>query len=358
MIKKTLVISGLALLLSACGASGGSYDGQPYRKARTLDNFQDYVDYLDQRAVFEGVGKRTIERKGRNVRYIPKAVELDNSQAERAQRNRNRPATPNPNGVSNYLNRVLTQQKVDIAAKRYWEQLPALNQASRQYGVPNHYIMALWGMESSFGYYQGNYDVLSVLATLAFDGRREALFSQEYVNALKILQQDVIPRASMKGSWAGAMGQSQFMPTSFLQYAVDADGDGRKDIWKNQYDVFASIANYLSTVGWDKNLPWGVEVALDEPMSLDLAGTEHNKKRSLSSWQAMGVSLKSYNTTDMQRLQQLASADLWLVRPNKEAGRAFLVTNNYRTLLNWNNSNYFAVSIGMFADRIAQRINQ
>lgn len=361
MFRKILPLGCLALALSACGSSNNQstpYNGQAYDKPRSLNNFQDYVNYLEQRAVAEGVNPRTIAQKGQGVNYIAKAVELDNSQAERAQRNRDTPAAPNPNGVTNYLNRVLTQQKVDIAAKRYWEQLPALNQASKKYGVPNNYIMALWGMESSFGYYQGNYDVLSVLATLAFDGRREKLFSQEYINALKILQQDVISRERMKGSWAGAMGQSQFMPTSFLSYAVDADGDGSKDIWKNQYDVFASIANYLSTVGWDKNLPWGIEVQLDEPMSLEIAGVENNKKRLLSTWQAMGVRLKNYSTADMQRWQQLSNTDLWLVRPNKEVGRAFLVTNNYRTLLNWNNSNYFAISIGMFADRIAQQVGQ
>lgn len=355
MFKKSVIVSCLAIVLSACG-SNSEYNGQAYNKPRTTNNFQDYVRYLEQRAIREGVSARTIAQQGPGVNYIAKAVELDNSQAERAQRNRNTPVTPNPNGVNNYLNRVLTQQKVDLAVKRYWEQLPLLNQVSKKYGVPNHYIMALWGMESSFGHYQGNYDVLSVLATLAFDGRREKLFSQEYINALKILQQKVISRERMKGSWAGAMGQSQFMPTAFLSYAVDADGDGSKDIWKTQADVFASIANYLSTVGWDKNLPWGVEVQLDEPMSLELAGVESDKKRALSTWQAMGVRLKHYHTADMQRWQQLANADLWLVRPNKEAGRAFLITNNYRTLLNWNNSNYFALSIGMFADRISQKI--
>ena len=358
MFNKSLFFGALALVLTGCSSNTSTYSGQPYDKPRTLNNFNDYVSYLEQRAVSEGVSQKTIQQKGQDIRYIAKAVELDNSQAERAQRNRNTPAAPNPNGATNYLNRVLTEQKVNIAEKRYWEQLPALNQASKKYGVPNHYIMALWGMESSFGYYQGNYDVLSVLATLAFDGRRETLFSQEYINALKILQQNVIPRDRMKGSWAGAMGQSQFMPTSFLNYAVDADGDGSKDIWKNQFDVFASIANYLATVGWDKNLPWGVEVVLDEPMSLEMSGIEQNKKRSLSTWQAMGVRLKNYSDTDLKRRQQLSKADLWLVRPNREVGRAFLVTNNYRTLLNWNNSNYFALSIGMFADRIEQRVNQ
>ncbi|MGR3808343.1 membrane-bound lytic murein transglycosylase B [Pasteurella testudinis DSM 23072] len=356
MFKKTVFIAALAL--TGCSANQSTYHGQPFDKPRTLNYFNDYVGYLAQRAVAEGVSARTIQQKAQNVRYIPKAVELDNSQAERAQRNRHLPPTPNPNGVTNYLNRVLTEQKVNIAEQRYWQQLPALNQASKKYGVPNHYIMALWGMESSFGYYQGNYDVLSVLATLAFDGRRETLFSQEYINALKILQQNVISRERMKGSWAGAMGQSQFMPSSFLSYAVDADGDGNKDIWKNQNDVFASIANYLATVGWDKNLPWGAEVVLDTPMSLDLAGIDNDKKRSLATWQAMGVRLKNGGSADLQRRQQLSGADLWLVRPNKEVGRVFLVTNNYRTLLNWNNSNYFAISIGMFADRIAQRVNQ
>ena len=211
-------------------------------------------------------------------------------------------------------------------------------------------------MESSFGYYQGSYDVLSVLATLAFDGRREALFSKEFIAAMKMLQRDHIQRYKMLGSWAGAMGQTQFMPSSYLSYAADGNNDGEKNIWTEHYDVFASIANYLHTVGWNDKLPWGVEVALTQPLDMALSGTEEGKQRSLSSWQSMGVALKYQTPETRQKLTALSGVDLWLVRPDKELGRAFLVTNNFHTLLHWNKSNYFAISIGMFADRIEQRV--
>ena len=210
-------------------------------------------------------------------------------------------------------------------------------------------------MESSFGHYQGKYDVLSVLATLAFDGRRENLFSKEFINAMKMLDHNHIDRYQMLGSWAGAMGQTQFMPTSFLNYAADGDGDGVKNIWTNHYDIFASIANYLHTVGWDKDLPWGIEVTLTQPLELNLSGIEANKKRSLSDWQGLGVSLKFATPQEQQKLAALSSADLWLIRPDKEVGRAFLVSNNFRTILDWNRSQYFGLSIGMFADRIKQQ---
>ena len=327
-----------------------------YNKPRTLDNFNDYVNFLKGKAAAEGVSVEVLNAQ-KNINYIQKSVDLDDQQAGRI-RKRDPNALPviNPNGTTNYLNRVLTPNKVDIAETRYWEQLPQLENASQKFGVPKNYLMALWGMESSFGYYQGSYDVLSVLATLAFDGRREALFSKEFIAAMKMLQRDHIQRYKMLGSWAGAMGQTQFMPSSYLSYAADGNNDGEKNIWTEHYDVFASIANYLHTVGWNNKLPWGVEVALTQPLDIALSGTEEGKKRSLSSWQSMGVALK-YQTLEMrQKLTALSGADLWLVRPDKELGRAFLVTNNFRTLLHWNKSNYFAISIGMFADKIQQRV--
>ncbi|WP_233117630.1 lytic murein transglycosylase [Aggregatibacter actinomycetemcomitans] len=328
-----------------------------YSKPRTLDNFNDYVNFLKSKAAAEGVSADVLNAQN-NINYIQKSVDLDDQQAGRIRkRDPNAPPIINPNGTTNYLNRVLTKNKVDTAEARYWEQLPQLENASKKFSVPKNYLLALWGMESSFGYYQGNYDVLSTLATLAFDGRREALFSKEFIAAMKMLQRDHIQRYKMLGSWAGAMGQTQFMPSSYLSYAADGNNDGEKNIWTDHYDVFASIANYLHTVGWNENLPWGVEVALTQPLDMALAGTEENKKRSLSDWQNMGVTLKYQTPQTQQKLTALSGAqDLWLVRPDRELGRAFLVSNNYRTLLHWNKSNYFAVSIGMFADRIEQRV--
>lgn len=327
-----------------------------YNKPRTLDNFNDYVNFLKGKAAAEGVSVDVLNAQ-KNINYIQKSVDLDDQQAGRIRkRDPNAPPVINPNGTTNYLNRVLTPNKVDIAETRYWEQLPQLENAGQKFGVPKHYLMALWGMESSFGYYQGSYDVLSVLATLAFDGRREALFSKEFIAAMKMLQRDHIQRHKMLGSWAGAMGQTQFMPSSYLSYAADGNNDGEKNIWTEHYDVFASIANYLHTVGWNEKLPWGVEVTLTQPFDMALSGTEESQKRSLSSWQSMGVTLKYQTPETLQKLTALSGADLWLVRPDKELGRAFLVTNNYRTLLHWNKSNYFAISIGMFADKIQQRV--
>ena len=329
-----------------------------YNKPRTLDNFNDYVNFLKGKAAAEGVSVDVLNAQ-KNINYIQKSVDLDDQQAGRIRkRDPNAPPVINPNGTTNYLNRVLTPNKVDIAETRYWEQLPQLENASQKFGVPKHYLMALWGMESSFGYYQGSYDVLSVLATLAFDGRREALFSKEFIAAMKLLQRDHIQRYKMLGSWAGAMGQTQFMPSSYLSYAADGNNDGEKNIWTEHYDVFASIANYLHTVGWNEKLPWGVEVTLTQPLDMALSGTEESQKRSLSSWQSMGVTLKYQTPETLQKLTALSGTDLWLVRPDKEFGRAFLVTNNFRTLLHWNKSNYFAISIGMFAERIEQRVGR
>ncbi|PJG85881.1 lytic murein transglycosylase [Conservatibacter flavescens] len=358
MMNKAVLLA--CMILAGCSSTQqfALNENATYDKPRQLHNFDDYVQFLKAKAAGQGVSASTLNRQN-NIRYIQKAVDLDRQQAGRAaRRDPSKPPVINPNGVTNYLNRVLTQNKVDVAERRYWEQLPALENASKKLGVQKSYLMALWGMESSFGYYQGNYDVLSVLATLAFDGRREALFSKEFINAMKMLERDHIQREKMLGSWAGAMGQTQFMPTSYLTYAADGNNDGEKDIWKNHYDVFASIATYLSTVGWDDKLPWGVEVTLIQPMDLNESGIENNKKRKWRDWQNKGVALKHNSAKELEKLTALSSqnADLWLVRPDKEAGRAFLVSNNYRTLLNWNRSNYFAVSIGMFADRIQQQV--
>ncbi|MCK3656969.1 lytic transglycosylase [Pasteurellaceae bacterium Macca] len=354
-MKKTLSLTLACLLLASCGTPQHQYQGialdAKYPNPRTVNHFNDYVNFLKKKAAAEGVSSQVLNQQF-NINYIARAVELDQQQMARRRDPNSPPPPPNPNGVTNYLNKVLTQTKVNMAANRWHEYQVPLNKASQQFGVPKEYIMALWGMESGFGRYQGNFDVLSVLATLAFDGRREKLFTQEFVNAMKMLQAQTISRHEMKGSWAGAMGQTQFMPTSYLKYAQDGDKDGKKDIWKNHYDAFASIAAYLSTVGWDKNVPWGVEVRLAQPIDLSFAGIEENKAKTLSQWQAWGVDLAYPNAQEIEKLNALRNTKLWLVRPDKEVGRAFLVSNNYRTLLDWNRSNNFAVSIGKFADRI------
>lgn len=342
----------LFCFLTACSSSqtiepmNGEYQG-----SRALNHFNEYVYYLKQRAAAEGVSSSLLNAQS-EIRYVESAVRLDKQQAGKPRATTKQPAPANPHGVTRYLNKVLTQTKVNIAAKHWVEFHSQLENASQKYGVQKEYILALWGMESSFGRNQGKFDVLSVLATLAFDGRREKLFRQEFINAMKMLQQGTIRREELKGSWAGAMGQTQFMPTSYLKYAADGNRDGKKDIWKTEADAFASIANYLSTVGWDDKLPWGVEVKLAQPIDLSFSGIEPNKAKTLGQWNSLGVYLAYPTVQENAKLTALSQTRLWLVRPDKEQGRAFLVSNNYRTILDWNRSNNFAVSIGKFADRI------
>ena len=274
-LKKVCVmpLTLLTLALVSCSTNKHNVHYEPlvmgatYSKARTLNNFNNYVQFLKQKAAGAGVPEQLLNQQ-ELINYNARAVQLDQEQAARKRNPNTPPPPPNPNGVTNYLNKVLTQTKVNMAVERWYDYHLPLTKASKKFGVQKEYILALWGMESSFGNYQGNFDVLSVLATLAFDGRREKLFTQEFVNAMKMLDNGALKRSEMKGSWAGAMGQIQFMPTAYLAYAADGDNDGKKDIWNNEYDAFASIASYLSTVGWDNQLPWGVEVKFNNSIDL------------------------------------------------------------------------------------------
>lgn len=359
---RELILPLVAVFLTACSSGNDtsythlSLDAN-YTKSRTMSNFNDYVNFLKQKAAGAGVSDKTLNEQ-KFISYNARAVQLDQQQAVRRRDPNLPPLPPNPNGVTNYLNKVLNQAKVDQAVERWYQYNSSLTKASRKYGVQKEYILALWGMESSFGRNQGDFDVLSVLATLAFDGRREKLFTQEFVNAMKMLDNGTIRRYELLGSWAGAMGQTQFMPTSYLKYAADGDSDGKKDIWNNEADAFASIANYLSSVGWDNKQSWGVEVRLSLPMDLSFSGIESNKAKTVAEWQALGVYLAYPNAQELTKWSQLSGKKLWLIRPDKEVGRAFLVTNNFRTLMDWNRSNNFGISVGKFADRILSAVGQ
>lgn len=361
MKLKLLTLPLSLVLLAACSTEQGYYAEldleAPYTKSRSVNHFDDYVQFLKHKAAKAGVSSKTLDAQ-KFITYNARAVQLDQQQASRKRDPNLPPPPPNPNGVTNYLNKVLNQTKVDQAVERWYKYNAQLMQASQKYGVQKEYILSLWGMESSFGRNQGKFDVLSVLATLAFDGRREKLFTQEFVNAMKMLDNGTINRTELLGSWAGAMGQTQFMPTSYLTYAADGDADGKKDIWNNEADAFASIANYLSTVGWDDKLPWGVEVKLSSPMDLSFSGLETDKAKTVGEWQALGIYLAYPNAQETAKLAQLNGKNVWLIRPDKEGGRAFLVSNNFRTLMDWNRSNNFGISIGKFADRILSAVGQ
>ena len=268
-----------------------------------------------------------------SLKYLPKVIKLDRHQPEGRMSH------------EEYLTKVIPPWKVERARKEYQQNLTKLQQAADKTGVPPHYIVSLWGKETNFGTITGNYSVPSALATLAFDGRRAKFFRKELMAAVKILAQGHIELENMKGSWAGAMGNCQFMPSSFLQFAVDANNDGKKDIWSDKDDIFASMGNYLSRYGWDKTKTWGRQVRIEQPFKDYKIGKKYAAP--LAEWQKRGV--RRMDGSD------LPTADIkaYMIAPGGEKGRIYLVYPNFDIIMKWNRSHYFATGVGYLADRIA-----
>ncbi len=263
---------------------------------------------------------------------LPRVIELDRKQPETTL------------SFGEYLDRVMPPARIDKARDRLIQRRVLLDQVAQQFGVAPRFIVALWGIESDFGQQTGGFSVIAALATLAYDGRRSAYFRRELIDALRILDRGDITPLAMKGSWAGAMGQSQFMPSAFLRYAVDYDGDGRRDIWSDGPDLFASIANYLAQSGWRAGEGWGRGVIL--PLGFNPSAASPDGLRPPADWTALGVRRADGGALPAD---DPPSA---LIYPGGNDGPAFLVSDNFRVLLRWNRSNYFACAVGLLADRI------
>ena len=294
--------------------------------------FLKYVDGLKKEAEAKGFERRWLDEMFKDITFRPTVVKADKNQPEKKIT------------LDTYLATRVPDWKVAQAVTLLNDNRSLLDKISREYGVQPRFIVALWGNESNFGKIQGNHDVLSALSSLAFEGRRETLFKKQFFAALKILSEGHISRSEFAGSWAGAMGQSQFMPTSFLTYAVDYDKDGRKDIWQSKADVFASIANYLKQEGWNNNVTWGRQVTLHQGYQGQDAGLD--VFRDLSWWQGKGV--RKYDGSALPQVPVKAS----LIKPDGLDGRIYLVYTNFHTLMKWNRSQYFGVSVGYLSDRI------
>jgi membrane-bound lytic murein transglycosylase B len=246
-----------------------------------------------------------------------------------------------------YVEGATSAARVKGGTEGLAEEAALLAAIEAEYGVPAEVIVAIWGMESSYGRIMGDHDVLSALATLAYDGRRQAFGRTQLIAALSILQEGYAPRETLVGSWAGAMGQTQFIPTTYLEHAVDHDGDGDRDLWADRGDVFASTANYLSRSGWKKDLPWGFEVVL--PDGFDYAEADIGTKRSVGDWLTSGVATPGAPITDHLDLNAQAS----LILPAGAGGPAFLVTDNFRAILRYNNSTAYALGVAMLSEAVA-----
>jgi lytic murein transglycosylase len=279
-----------------------------------------------------GIADETLHAALEGVRFLPRVVELDRAQPEFT-----RP-------VWDYLDRAVTPQRITLGQARLAQVRDAADAAAKRHGVPGEILVAIWGLESHYGANFGDIPTIDALATLGFDGRREKWARSQLLAALKIVQNGDIDRAHMVGSWAGAMGHTQFLPSTFLAYAEDADGDGRRDIWGSLADVMASTANLLARSGWQAGQPWGVEVLL--PAGFDPARADAALRQSAGQWAAEGV-----QTIDGAPLPALADAAVLL--PAGARGPAFLVGANFRALLRYNNATSYALAVGLLAQGLA-----
>lgn len=299
------------------------------------ESFDSFLSGVRADALAAGVKPATLDAALAGVTHIDRVIELDRKQPEFSL------------SFDTYLERIVTPARIAEGKRKLEENRALLTAIEQRFGVQPRFVVALWGIETGFGRNTGGMSVISSLATLAYDGRRSAYFRTELMQALRILDQGHITPSAMVGSWAGAMGQCQFMPSTFVKFAVDWDGDGRRDIWRNRADALASAANYLSSEGWKDDQTWGRAVQIPDGLSLDLAGLD--KTRTLAEWSRLGLRAADGKPLPQRDLR----ASLMLAEPGK--GPPFLVYDNFRTIMKWNRSTFFALAVGHLADRIGDR---
>ena len=300
------------------------------------DNFNKWLLNYKQFAINQGVTKKTVEEAFKNTKLLKRIIKYDRNQPEFIEK------------TKVYVGKRVNKQKVIYAKKLIKNNNNLLNKVEKKYKVPKNYLVALWGIETVFGKHKGKVDIISALATLSFDKRRSSYFSRELITLLKLIDKKIVSLDDLKGSWAGAHGNFQFMPTSIKNYAIDYNKDGKIDLYTSLEDSFASAANYLKKIGWDKN-PWGVKVRLSK--NIDAKNFTYDarklaKQLKVKEWVQMGVQLpENFNINPNTRAR--------LVKPDGKISEVYMVFNNYEKLLNWNRSLRFAITIGVFADLLS-----
>ena len=323
------VSSLILVIISVCGLLATSVSAK-----NAGEDFTVWLETFRVEARSAGISLETLNTALAGVRGpLPYVIDLDRNQPEGTQ------------SLEGYLATRVNETRI-TNGRRTMSRYPTwLGRAEQKYGVQRRFLVALWGIETNYGRHSGNVPVIQSLVTLAHDGRRSSYFRKELLDALHILDAGHIRLKRMNGSWAGAMGQCQFMPSSFRRYAVDADGDGRINIWDSVPDVLASAANYLKQVGWQDDQTWGRPVTLPEKFDFTLVGLE--TRLPLSRWQSLGV--RRINGSALPRRNLVAS----VITPDGPGGQAYLVYDNFRALRAWNKSNAFAIAVGTLSDRFA-----
>ena len=319
MTKKLIILSLLIL-------------GSPHLHAQER-LFSECISDWQKLAVHNGLATSTVEEVIPSLRHLPEIIGYDRAQPEFVQT------------FAQYLNKRVTPGRIDRGQELLQEHAEFLQQLTRQHGVPGRYLVAFWGLETNFGRYLGKMPTLSSLATLACDPRRSDYFTDELFVALTLMERESLSASQMQGSWAGAMGHTQFMPSSYQLYAIDGDGDGRINLWQSEHDALASGANFLKHLSWQAEQRWGREVVLPDGFPYAKSGL-HNRQP-LSYWDNLGVTKTNGN--------KLASLDLVasVIVPAGHTGPAFLVYPNFHVIMRWNNSESYALAVGLLADQIA-----
>lgn len=343
--RHRLIWSGGAIALAiAVGAVGAA----PTR-AQDDAGFASYMETLSRQAVEAGVKRRTVDAVIPTLSYNPRVVELDRQQPEAS------PNAPVP-AFEPYRRAHIDANRISNGRAAYQRQRGRLAQIERQTGVPESIMVAIWGNETNYGRIMGGFDLPRSLASLAYEGRRRDLFANEFIATLKMIDRGV-PREKLVGSWAGAFGGPQFLPSVYLRIARDGDGDGLADIWNSEPDTLASIAAYFVDAGWRPGQPWGFAVSV--PPTLDRAAianhtvaprcprvhARHSEWKTMAEWRALGIVPQS-------RGWPADNVQASLLEPDGPGKTAYLLTGNYRVILDYNCSNFYALSVGLLADEV------
>ena len=302
------------------------------RPTQADDKFEPWLEELSKEALSKNISQETIAASTPFLELDDRVIKLRNKQPEFTQT------------LTNYLEKRLTPSRIETGRKLLEKNGALLQEIYEQYGVNPRTIVALWGLESNYGQYMGSYSILSSLTTLAFSSNRGTYFRNELIAALQTIENGHASPEQMLGSWAGAMGQCQFMPWNYKQYAVDYDGDGKRDIWTTEADALASIANFLRALGWNDDLTWGRPVLL--PRNFDISLADGKTGRPLQEWNALGI--RRLNRTNLPQ----KALDARLLRPARAGGSAFLMYENFDVLMKWNRSHYFVISVGTLSDKL------
>lgn len=306
---------------------------EPTAVIESEQDFQRWLVDFKIQAVQAGISKQTLNDAFADVQLNRKVLELDRRQPEFT------------STFFEYFNRAVSEYRIDSGIKNLKKHRQLLSEVTQKYGVPERILVAFWGMETNYGSYTGNIPIIESLATLSYNPRRSQFFTHQLLSALQIIDLGHVSPPQMKGSWAGAMGQCQFMPSNYLKYAVDGDGDGKINLWDSLPDAFHSAGNFLAQLGWQKEQNWGREVQL--PKEFDYALADGKTLRSLQEWQALGI--KQANGRALATHIEMPAR---LLLASDFRGPVFLIYDNFKVIKRWNNSDKYAIAVGRLADRI------